>query len=264
MKRILLYISIILATISCQNRVEPTEQQGETGQLNIQAVSVTTDIEELLAPRATRTTEGDTAQGGDGSENSLNVHILTITIADKASGKVVERYADHTAMPSTVVLKAGTYIITAQTADVKSQLPYNGKVGFSQPQYGATQEVTITSGEVSSVALACRQTTAGVTVDYSELFADLNPCTKPGETYRVRVFSSLGTDITFVKGEVRTAHFVVPSHEMLFFYQVSIDRVNKDGALETVTEAEPKSFDPAAMPVRKACNYNLTIKVLNQ
>lgn len=253
MKRILLYIALVLAAVGCSKPIEVVDQSGETGQLKFESVKIIEQAEELLAPRAPQTrTEAD----------KLLIHILSVTITDKASGQIVEHYADHSTMPATIVLKAGQYTISARTADINGQIPF-GMAGFEQPQYAGTQDVTIVSGELSSIALNCPQATAGVTVAYSDLFQEIYPCAKPSETYRVRVFSSYGGDLVFLKGETRTAHFTVPTADMKLFYQISVDRVNKDGFLETVTGVETQ-FEESVMPVRKACNYNLTIKVLNQ
>ncbi len=216
----------------------------------------------LLGVVVDSSVEGKQNSGEVVSRTSAEDHIFEVTITDSLSGEVVEHYDNHLDVPSTIVLSAGTYLIEVYSADINSQLPLGGVVGFEQPQYGASEYFTIVSGSVTPLTLTARMTTVGVTVQYSDLFKRIYPCNEEGEDYHVVVYSSHGDYITFNSSEARTAYFKHNGAAMELLYQVYIKRVGSSGSIEELTTAEPTSFVSQDI-CKPATIYDLTVEVGN-
>ncbi len=257
MKHIFRHITLLAATVllalSCQKSDDtPLVQSGTLELTNIEIEGTYIQIDPSQALSSTAITKADV---------DISDHIFSVDIYDVDTDEIVESYSSHRDMPATIVLSAGTYRVEVYTADINSQVPFGTTVGFDQPQYGATQEVEITAAETTTIAVTALPITCGVTISYSDTFEYVFPCTNEGETYYTIVYSSHGAEITFFKGESRTAYFEYTGKGMELLYRVYIVRMNDEGTLETYTTDEPSTLLPSGTEATEGYIYNATIAI---
>lgn len=186
----ILVVSCTTILASCNSVNYDKESDVETGELQILgfAISSNVDVEQLSkAANSSRSNDNGaslTTKSSSGETTTTEMeHIFSVTITNLDTQEVELYYNNHTYIPTTIVLESGNYSIVAQTSDVNLQIPDNDEVGFSQPRYYDQQEVAITAGTIQSISMDCKQITAGVTVNYSDLFKALYPCLDDQEDY---------------------------------------------------------------------------------
>lgn len=266
---LLMVTSTMMLITSCNNSTYNAEQEPQTGELQLLGFTITTDVDIEQLSKISSSYSGDTnaslvtKSSSDDSDDDAMEHIFSVTITNLATQEVEIYYNNHTYVPTTIVLESGEYSVVAQTADLNQQIPDNDEVGFNQPRYYDKQEVTITAGEIQTISMSCKQITAGVTVEYSDMFKTLYPCTIEQEDYYSIISTNYSSEIVFLKDESQTAHFTVHGSDMEFYYQIVVKQYNSSGELEERV-GEKHSFPSSAMPVVSATNYNLTIMVDGQ
>ncbi len=242
---------LLLTLMGCEQNTIATSATGELELLSLLVDGNYTVDGEV----STRDAEGDIV---------LESHIFAVDIYNASTDELVESYASHRDMPSTIVLESGLYRIEVYTANVNSQVPLGNTAGFDQPQYGATEEVEIVAGETTPITMTAVPTTAAITVAYSDAFDYLYPCEGEGESYYTIIYSSHGAELTFVKGESRTAYFEYTGKGMELLYKVFIVRLNSEGELETLTTEDPTSILTDGSEIQTGYLYNFTVTVDGQ
>lgn len=252
MKYIFRYITLLAVVLfgaaSCNEA--PVETEKGFGELEF--LSIDCNGEVIVSGEASAATRASL---------DLSDHIFSVDIYDIATEEKVQSYANHRDIPSTIVLSEGKYRIEVYTADLYSQLPEGTTVGFAQPQYGATKEVEIFADEITSITVTATSECFGVTVNYSDTFLHMYPCSGEGETYYTTIYSSDGAEITFEKGETRTAFFKYTGEDMFLSYRVHIVRLMSDGSLQDITTEDTTPLLPSDVKPTIGYIYNATIAV---
>lgn len=242
---------LLLTLMGCEHNTIATSSTGE-----LEFLSLLVDGNYIV--------DGEVTTRDEAGDVVLESHIFAVDIYDDSTDELVESYASHRDMPSTLVLESGLYRIEVYTADINSQVPLGNTVGFDQPQYGASEEVEIIAGETTPITITAVPTTAAITVSYSDAFEYLYPCTAEGESYYTIIYSSHGAELTFAKGESRTAYFEYTGKGMELLYKVFIVRQNSTGELETITTEDPASILTDDTEIQTGYLYNFTVTVAGQ
>ena len=93
-----------------------------------------------------------------------NLFILTVT---DSKGKQIYK-GDYGSAPEQMMVSPGTYTVAALSSEFT--IPK-----FSAPQYGDSQQTSVSAGKTSKVRLICRQMNSGVKLDISPTFLTSYP-----------------------------------------------------------------------------------------
>ncbi|MDD4819818.1 MAG: DUF4493 domain-containing protein [Flavobacteriales bacterium] len=158
--------------------------------------------------------------------------IYAVTIA-QTDGTVVESYPDHTAMPSKIKLKTGTYKLSASCGT-------NVNAGFDTPYYYGEKQITITSNSTLVETLTCSLANIKVTVTFSDVIKS------NFSTYDVVINNGETGIITFTKNdEGKNGYLKVPASENKTIVW-NLNLVNNQGVIytanKTITGVKARDF----------------------
>ncbi len=123
------------------------------------------------------------------TNESLRVDIIA------AEGDTIKSYSDYIdeVKGKKIVLPVGTYMIS-----VKSN--QSEEAGWEKPFYSGSKEITIQSGEITSVQIVCKITNTKVTVEYADNLADYF------SRYETTVSNTSGS-LLYTRDETRAGFF---------------------------------------------------------
>ena len=148
---------------------------------------------------------------------------------ENSQGDTIERFADHTTMPSRLILPVGNYTVRAVSHAAEAST-----TGFDNPYYVGSEEVTVTPGVLRPVTIVCTLANVKMTVSYSQKIID------NFTSYSVTVTDEGGNSITFDENETRAAYFL-PGR-----LSISLNLTNTNGSSYTlpaeITDAKAQEY----------------------
>lgn len=96
----------------------------------------------------------------------LDTNLFILTVTD-SKGKQIYK-GDYGSAPEQMMVTPGTYTVCALSSELTAPK-------FSAPQYGDSQQATVTAGKTSRVKLICRQMNAGIKLEINPAFLTAYP-----------------------------------------------------------------------------------------
>ncbi len=201
MKKILYSLFTIFASVAlvaCQNDKFPTDNEKETGTVDLSTMNVTCDYDSEIL-------------------RSSNTDDFIITITEKSTNQKINSWS-YSEMPEVCTLITGTYIIKAESCTLENE-------AWEKPYYVDEKEFKVEVDKVTAIGdLVCVLKNVKVTVEFSQDLLKIM-----GDDCVVNVNLGKG-NLDFKKGELQAGYFAVEEESNIL---VATFRGTIDGYYDT-------------------------------